>query len=167
MNLKFYIKDLVYGADDGIITTFAVVAGVVGAGLSSNIIIIIGVASLFADGFSMAVSDYLGTKSEEVVLKEEHIRRRTKPLASALYTFFAFVVAGSVPLVPYIFIGEGNEFLFTSVFTGVALFLVGALRTLATKKSFLAGGFETVIIGGIAASIAFWIGELISAILIS
>jgi VIT1/CCC1 family predicted Fe2+/Mn2+ transporter len=164
MNLKFYIKDLVYGADDGIITTFAVVAGVVGAGLSTKVIIIIGIASLFADGFSMAVSDYLGAKSEEVVLKEEHMKRRTTPITSALYTFCAFVVAGSVPLVPYLFIQENSRFLYTSVFTGVALFLVGSLRTLATKKSFLAGGIETVIIGGVAASIAFWMGETISSI---
>ena len=46
-------------------TTFAVVAGVVGAGLSSKIVIVLGVANLLADGFSMGVSNYLGTKVEE------------------------------------------------------------------------------------------------------
>src|SRR3989338_437652 len=59
-----YIGDIVYGANDGIITTFAVVAGVAGASLSPLIVLILGGANLFADGFSMAVGNYLGTSSE-------------------------------------------------------------------------------------------------------
>lgn len=59
-----YLKDLVYGANDGIITTFAIVAGVAGAGLETKIVLLLGVANLLADGFSMAASNYLGTKSE-------------------------------------------------------------------------------------------------------
>lgn len=75
-----YLKDFVYGAIDGIVTTFAVVAGVVGAGLSSKVIIILGVANLLADGFSMAVSNFLGTQAEEQFRErirkseEKHIR---------------------------------------------------------------------------------------------
>lgn len=59
-----YLKDFVYGAIDGAVTTFAVVAGVAGAGLSPGIIIILGFANLVADGFSMAVGNFLGTRSE-------------------------------------------------------------------------------------------------------
>jgi VIT1/CCC1 family predicted Fe2+/Mn2+ transporter len=59
-----YLRDWVYGGIDGAITTFAVVAGVVGAGLSTNIILILGLANLVADGFSMAASNYTGTKTE-------------------------------------------------------------------------------------------------------
>lgn len=57
-------KDIVYGGVDGVITTFAVVAGVEGAGLESNVAIILGAANLFADGFSMAASNYLSVKAE-------------------------------------------------------------------------------------------------------
>lgn len=59
-----YVGDMVYGAIDGIVTTFAVVSGVAGAALSSGIVLILGFANLFADGLSMAVGNYLGTKSE-------------------------------------------------------------------------------------------------------
>jgi VIT1/CCC1 family predicted Fe2+/Mn2+ transporter len=58
------LRDAVYGAVDGTVTTFAVVAGVAGAGLDSTVIIILGIANLVADGFSMAVGNYLGTRSE-------------------------------------------------------------------------------------------------------
>lgn len=58
-----YVRDFVYGGIDGAITTFAIVAGVVGASLSSSVILILGLANLLADGFSMAASNYSGTKA--------------------------------------------------------------------------------------------------------
>jgi len=58
------LRDFVYGAIDGTVTTFAVVAGVAGAGLSTSVVIILGLANLLADGFSMAVSNFLGTRAE-------------------------------------------------------------------------------------------------------
>ena len=59
-----YLPDLVYGANDGIITTFAVVSGVVGAALSERVIVILGFANLVADGFSMGASNYLARRSQ-------------------------------------------------------------------------------------------------------
>jgi len=59
-----YLRDWIYGGIDGSVTTFAVVSGVAGARLSSWIILVMGFANLFADGFSMAASNYLGTKAE-------------------------------------------------------------------------------------------------------
>ena len=60
-----YLGEFVYGGIDGCVTTFAVVAGAVGAGLDSSIIIILGFANLLADGFAMSVGAYLSSKSEK------------------------------------------------------------------------------------------------------
>jgi len=60
-----YLKDFVYGAIDGAVTTFAVVSGVMGAELSPGIIIVLGAANLLGDGFSMAASNFLGTRAEQ------------------------------------------------------------------------------------------------------
>ena len=65
---QHYIRELVYGANDGVITTFAVVAGVSGGGLSMPVVLVIGAANLFADGLSMAVGNYLKTKTDHEVL---------------------------------------------------------------------------------------------------
>ena len=69
-----YLADAVLGATDGIVTTFAVVAGAAGAYLSPGIVIIMGFANLLADGFSMSVGNYLGARSQQEYWREE--RRR-------------------------------------------------------------------------------------------
>ncbi|OFZ54723.1 MAG: hypothetical protein A2428_16035 [Bdellovibrionales bacterium RIFOXYC1_FULL_54_43] len=73
-----YLRDWIYGAVDGAVTTFAVVSGVVGANLPPKVIIILGFANLVADGFSMAASNYLGTKAERDEYRqiEAHERRQ-------------------------------------------------------------------------------------------
>ena len=65
-----YLRDWIYGGIDGAVTTFAVVAGVAGAELSSEILLILGAANLVADGFSMAASNFTDTKAE----REDHAR---------------------------------------------------------------------------------------------
>jgi len=59
-----YLRDWIYGGIDGSVTTFPVVTGVIGAQLSPIVIVIMGFANLIADGFSMAASNFLGTKAE-------------------------------------------------------------------------------------------------------
>ena len=59
-----YVRDWIYGGIDGAVTTFAIVSGVAGAQLSPLIVLILGFANLVADGFSMAASNFLGTRAE-------------------------------------------------------------------------------------------------------
>ena len=77
-----YLRDWIYGGIDGAVTTFAIVAGVVGANLSSSVIIVLGLANLLADGFSMAAGNYSGTKAEaDDVSRIREIERRHIALA--------------------------------------------------------------------------------------
>jgi VIT1/CCC1 family predicted Fe2+/Mn2+ transporter len=75
-----YLRDFVYGGIDGAVTTFAVVAGVAGAALSPRIVLILGVANLVADGFSMAAGNYSGAKTviDDIAriraIEKKHIR---------------------------------------------------------------------------------------------
>jgi len=59
-----YLRDWIYGGIDGVVTTLAVVAGVVGADLPSSVVLVLGLANLVADGFAMAAGNYTGTQAE-------------------------------------------------------------------------------------------------------
>lgn len=218
-----WLPDFVYGGIDGSVTTFAVVAGVVGAGLSTPIILIMGFANLFADGFSMAIGKYSSDKAEIERIKhvtemeKDAIKNRPgeetveingiledfgfrgkdldrateiitsdpatwvhmmlhhefhiiednlQPKKGALATFISFQLIGLIPLLGYMLNGlmnfsDTNIFIITAVSTLFALFLVGTIKSKFTKQSWILAGISTMLIGGIAASIAFLVGYLL------
>jgi vacuolar iron transporter family protein len=164
--LSGYLDEAVYGANDGIITTFAVISGATGAALGSNAIIIMGLANLIADGFSMGASSYLSIRTEEDVAKLKMFGNTNKdPLRRSSATFGAFLVAGTLPLLPFMGMDvEGNEFLASAIAAGLAFFFVGGSRTIVTKKGFFVSGLEMFLVGSIAAILAYSIGYVISGI---
>lgn len=172
MKLKLepkWIKAAVYGANDGIITTFAVVSGVAGAQLSASIVLILGIANMVADGVSMGVGDYLGEKSEHRVRKIQNKKYQTpeRLWLTGLITFVAFVMAGSLPLTPYL-VGMFDlnfdpswQFPASIMATGLTLFSVGSARTIVTKGHWFRNGLEMLLIGALAAIIAYGLGVYI------
>ena len=59
-----YLGEFVYGGIDGIVTTFAVVSAVAGAGYEAGVMLVLGFANLISDGISMGFSSYLAEKTE-------------------------------------------------------------------------------------------------------
>lgn len=214
-----HLRDAIYGAIDGSVTTFAIVAGVAGAGLSPYVIVALGLANVLADGFSMAAGNYSGTKAEldnahrlrrveedhlhlypdgeRAELKEilrakglsgETLEAATReisrdrdrwiammmeaeygvseiephPLHAALVTFFAFLAAGMIPLLPFIF-GLPSAFSLSAVLTFGVFFAIGAAKSRWSLASWWASGGETLLIGGTAAGIAYFVGTLFNA----
>ena len=165
---KKYIKPAVLGASDGIVTTFAVVAGVVGAGFATEVIIVLGIANMVADGISMALGDFLGERSIYRLEKSQGKESDGCCLwKTSLVTFIAFVVAGVLPLLPYIVMLLGipvlpdNQFLLSIIATLTAMFFVGSLRTYVIKGSWWKNGIEMLLVGSVAATAAYTLGALI------
>jgi vacuolar iron transporter family protein len=163
---RHYIRELIYGANDGIITTFAVVAGVAGGGLSLRVVLIIGAANLIADGLSMAAGNYLSISSHESVLEaEQRPQEEAYPVRHALATFVAFVVAGAVPLGPYMVPSVTvDRFLWSIGLTLAAMFGVGASRALITNVRWWKAGFEMLILGAVVAALAYGSGGLVASL---
>jgi VIT1/CCC1 family predicted Fe2+/Mn2+ transporter len=192
-------------------------------------VLILGFANLFADGFSMAVGNYLATKSqkeyiererrreeweidnlaeqekqeirdiytnkgfkdeilEEIVriitsrrkvwidtmMKEELglIEDKRRPFDTAMTTFVAFNAIGVIPLVPFIalfvagsLISAIDAFVYSTVFTAIAFFLIGAIKGRILRKSLIWSGTNTLLIGGAAAAVAFAVGYLLNALI--
>ena len=220
------LGDFVLGAIDGAITTFAVVAGAVGADLSAGIIVVLGVANLVADGFSMGIGVFLGGRAEEQEVDrlrsmiETHVevfpegdREAIRQIyaargfhgedlekavrivtsdsdrwvdeilhelhgvmsvpASAVragtVTFLAFMVVGVLPLVIFIAnVALGGDipspFLWSAILTGGAFFLIGAIKSRFVAGHWWYEGLETLVIGGIAALLAYGVGVALRGI---
>ncbi|MCE7936396.1 hypothetical protein DYH10_01195 [Candidatus Saccharibacteria bacterium CPR2] len=224
-----YLPEFVYGAIDGTVTTFAVVAAAAGAGLSSAVVIILGLANLFADGFSMGVSSYLSEKSESdqykkqrratlklveqqtnkalkviekhlkkyglknknlnessriiisnndnaanFIMKEEHdlTPQKSSALVIGFMTFMAFIAVGLIPLVIYLFDyffsvnGEKNDlFLNASILAGVTFAGIGYIKGVVSHSSRIKSLIETLLLGGIAAAISYYVGAFLEGII--
>jgi VIT1/CCC1 family predicted Fe2+/Mn2+ transporter len=161
---RHYLGDLIYGANDGIITTFAVVAGVTGGALSPSAVLIVGAANLMADGLSMGVGNYLSIRSHESALKAQNLPgREALPVRHGLATFLAFVIVGALPLVPFVLPDLGAERFALSVFlTLAALFCVGASRAAVTVDRWWTAGLEMLVLGVIVAAAAYGSGSLVA-----
>lgn len=215
-----YLGEFVYGGIDGSVTTFAVVAGATGADLPAAIIIILGFANLFADGFSMSVGAYLSARSErqnfekfreseyreieehpeeeraevrqifaakgfagqnldqavatitkdkdrwvDTMMKEELglLRDQRPPFLRGLTTFVSFIIVGFIPLIIYVWdlaVGAQTRqgFLIASVLTGLGFVIIGYMKSFVTETSKFKGVLETLVLGGVAATVAYWVG---------
>jgi VIT1/CCC1 family predicted Fe2+/Mn2+ transporter len=163
---QHYIRDLIYGANDGIITTFAVVAGVSGGALSTQAILIVGAANLVADGLSMGVGNYLSIRSQESALEARGLpEQEARPARHGAATFLAFLVAGSLPLLPYLLpAGRMDRFTLSIVTTLLALFVVGASRSLVTVDRWLRSGLEMLLLGMGVAVAAYASGAVVARV---
>jgi len=219
-----YLREIVYGGNDGIVTTFAVVAGFAGAsaggqigGLGFAAVLLFGLANLFADGASMSLGNFLSIRSEQDRYRKEerkekrevdanpHIEKAESqeilkqkgfskeqaaqlvdiystnkpfwidfmmkyelemanpfdesPVFSAIATFLSFVIFGAIPLIPYMYVFPfGHPFTLAIIATGCALLLLGLLRFKVTQESIIKSVGEILFVGGLSASVAYFVG---------
>lgn len=217
-----YLGDAVLGGIDGTVTTFAVVAGAAGAGLSPGIALILGLSNVVADGFSMAAGNALRAKADHEILdearamEERHVeeipegereevrqifaakgfagdvleqavaivtsdRKRwvdtmlteelglrlepPAPLKTAGVTFLAFVLAGLVPLLPLLFMSRlearGAMFWVSVLTTAGTFFGIGWWKGRVLGRPPLRSGVETLLVGALAAGLAWLVGYLL------
>jgi VIT1/CCC1 family predicted Fe2+/Mn2+ transporter len=165
---QHYLKDLVYGANDGLITTFAVVAGVEGGALTRHSILVVGFANLLADGLSMGVGNYLSIRSQENVRRALALpAEETRPVRHGIATFLAFAAAGVIPLIAYFLplVPPETRVTVATVSTFAALFGVGALRSTVTDEPALTGGLEMLGLGAVVAAVAYYAGSVMAWLL--
>jgi VIT1/CCC1 family predicted Fe2+/Mn2+ transporter len=152
-----HLPDLILGAMDGVITTLAVVAGVAGASLSPAVLLILGFANLLADGFSMGASNVLSRRSDP---QRDELPTLAAATSHGVATFLGFAGAGFVPLLAYLLPWFESRFATATVLGLATLFAVGAGRASFTKRSWIVSGLEMLLLGALAAAVAYGVGVL-------
>jgi len=159
-----YLRDIVNGACDGVVTTLAVVAGATGASFEPRIAIVLGIVNLAADGLSMGASNYLGLKSELEQLGASV--ELEAPWRHGLATALAFVIAGAVPLLAYAArLSATLQFTLALALAFVTLASVGAARSLFIRRPPVRCALEMVAIAGSASMLAYLLGAAVAAFL--
>lgn len=171
-HLEDYLKEFVYGGIDGAVTTFAVVAGATGARFDTKVIVVLGFANLIADGFSMSVGSYLSTKSEHEVMHKRGVKAHSEPspVINGISTYIAFILFGLIPLLVYTFdlvfnITISSPFLVTSMMTATAFVAIGVLKSRVASTPLVRAVIETLILGAIAASFAYVLGDVLERVI--
>ena len=161
---RHYIRDLVYGANDGIITTFAVVSGATGGALAFAAVLIIGAANLAADGVSMGVGNLQAIRAHERVRAAQNLpEEEAYPWKHGVATLIAFVVAGAIPLVPFVLPEVwGHRVAWSTAMTLLALFGIGAARATLTLERWWLAGLETLSLGALVAAAAYGASALVA-----
>ena len=161
---RHYIRDLVYGANDGIITTFAVVSGATGGSLPAAAVLIIGAANLAADGMSMGVGNLQSIRAHERVREAQGLpEEEAYPWKHGIATLLAFIAAGAIPLLPFVLVGAATGPAWSTILTFLALFGVGAARALLTTERWWRAGLETLSLGALVAGAAYAASALVAA----
>lgn len=226
---KDFIREFIYGGIDGGVTTFAVVAGATGAHFDNVVIIILGLANLVADGFSMSVGSYLSVKSQfekyrkfqqyerwgienmpeterkeirsiyfdkglrgkllervvEVITSDKEVwveemmqgefqmtPEKNSPFKAGIVTFVSFILIGAIPLLPFIIPESGQligvaPFSLTCILTGLAFIIIGFTKSYINETSLSWAVFETLLLGAVAAVIAYFAGYFLESFIVN
>lgn len=164
-----YVPQFVYGAFDGIVTTFAVIAAAAASGMPSTVVVIFGLANLVADGFSMGSSAFLSHQAEQKKVKV--LSRRQSPFRLSFATFLSFLVIGFMPVIPYFVdvvldLGLDGQTMFvvSGILTGLMFIWVGYAKSIHMKKTLMLSMFETFLLGIVAAGLAYFVGAMLREI---
>jgi VIT1/CCC1 family predicted Fe2+/Mn2+ transporter len=151
-----YIRNFIFGAEDSLVSTVGMLAGISSAGIGSKEIAISGVVLISVEAFSMAVGSFLSERETEESLTTYDIKR-SRSLSAAVVMLFSYVLCGLVPLLPYL-LGLKDAFAYSIIATLIALFALGYFSAEMLKTKMLKSALRMLIIGGAAVALGIFVG---------
>jgi VIT1/CCC1 family predicted Fe2+/Mn2+ transporter len=158
--METFLGEFIYGATDGIITTFSIVAGATGGSLLHNVIIILGISNVLSDGYSMGVSRYLSSMAEI----EQGLLSNKDAMTSGIATFLSFVIIGILPILPFFFYKGDTAKKISLIIATILFSLIGVVKGYILKQSIIHNGTRSLFIGLSAALISYSVGKFINHI---
>lgn len=155
-----YLRSFTFGVEDSLSSTVGLLSGLAIAGVARDTIFISGVILILVEAVSMSIGDFLSEHASEEYLHHRAVSSR-RSILDALIMFFSYIVAGLVPLIPYVLFNTKDALAISIVFSLCALFLLGIVSARFSRLPLLKNGLRTFIIGGVAIAIGVLAGIII------
>lgn len=162
------LREIIFGVEDGAIGNLGVVIGMAQALAPNTLILLAGVATMFAQAISMFAGNYLSIKSEKEYFAVKRKARaygqaysqHKNPLTSSLIMGLAVIVGAAIPLAVFL-VWEARQGIVPAIsLTLLGLFVLGAVKTKYTLRNWLRSGMEVLVVGAVAALVGYGVGNL-------
>ena len=162
-NSALYLRSVIFGINDSLVSTVGFLAGISVAGVPTATIVLTGIIYALVEAFSMAMGDFLSEESAEEYVSHSNVNDRPS-IISAILMFISCVFASLIPLVPYI-IFTADTALIASIFLSVlSLFIVGMLGARFSRLPMIWRGARMALLGGAAIVMGVAIGTFMPAV---
>ncbi|HUQ29946.1 MAG TPA: VIT1/CCC1 transporter family protein [Candidatus Paceibacterota bacterium] len=161
-NVALYIRTIVFGITDSLVSMVGLLAGLNVGGASREIVVLTGVVYAFVEAFSMAVGNFLSEESAEEYTAKAQISSGPALIAGVVM-FVASVLAAFIPLTPYLFLQDGIAFGASVVCSILSLFIAGGISARLAKLPFLKRALRMSLLGGAAIVIGVIVGSFLPA----
>ena len=150
-----YIHSIFFGIEDSLVSTTGALAGIaIGAG-SKSVILMTALVIIAVESTSMGASEFLSEETEEDIEKE---KVPANPRVSGLLIFGSYVLAGLIPLVPYLLLPHLQAIPVSIAAALIGMAILGLIKGRVSNKSQLRSALEVLVIGGVAAAIGIVVG---------
>lgn len=168
-NAAPFLRDIIFGVHDALLTNLGIITGFVAALQNNRLIVIAALIDVIISAFAMSFGTYLSRTSETAYL-EDQLHREThadvasalgNPITAAVVMWFTYVIAGVIPLLPFMLgYPAALSVRYAVIMALIVFFFVGLFKGVLTKSSPLFGGLQFLAFGAIAALIGYLIGTI-------
>lgn len=157
-NDAVHLRNLVFGVEDGIVSTVGVLSGIAIANVPPATILLTGVVLIFVEAVSMAAGSFLSEASVDDLSEES---APNASIAAGSIMFASYFAAGFVPLMPYLFLDVSQAFAASIIASLVALFALGYWSGQTSKRP-AKKAIRMMLVGGAAILVGVLAGSLLA-----
>lgn len=160
MKKEGFIRNLVFGVEDGLVSTLGFVSGIASIDIGNVTLLLTGTVLIFSEAFSMAAGSFLTAESVRDLRAGRH-RSHSAPVIGAVIMFFAYLGAGALVIAPYFVAWPGPAFGISIGISLGALFLLGIFIARVAHVPVFARGIRAVVVGGVAIGIGIFVARTV------
>src|SRR3989338_1909017 len=155
-----YIRNIIFGVEDSLVSTVGLLAGIA-TQTPRSVILLTGIVYICVEGFSMAEGSFLAEEATEEYLSRDKVGFKQSVIGS-IVMLFSFILAGLIPIAPYVYIESKSAIAVSIIASLTALFILGLASGKMSRTGMVSRGLRMAILAGIAIFIGIMVGQFVS-----